>query len=76
MSTTTDHDHSAATKEAEQATTETISTNDTSTPENGTDSGTSNENLQQTGRGPKVLRSHYRGMPKQWEKNLPKKDGE
>ncbi|KAF2966232.1 hypothetical protein GQX73_g7342 [Xylaria multiplex] len=76
MSTTTDQNHSTATKETEQPTTETISTNETSTPKNDTDSGASNETLQQTGPGPKVLRSHFRGMPKQWEKNLPKKDGE
>lgn len=30
------------------------------------------EQPQQTGPGPKVLRSHYRGMPNQWEKNRSK----
>ncbi|RWA11539.1 hypothetical protein EKO27_g3580 [Xylaria grammica] len=72
---TTDQGHVATTKEAEQSTTQTVS--DTSKTENSTNSGASNEPLQQTGPGPKVLRSHYRGMPKQWEKNQqPKKDGE
>ncbi|TGJ84575.1 hypothetical protein E0Z10_g4184 [Xylaria hypoxylon] len=75
--TATDQGHSAATKEAEQSTTETTSTNNTSKTENDTDSGTSNEQLQQTEPGPKVLRSHFRGMPRQWEKNLnSKKDDE
>lgn len=59
----------AATREVEQSTTETVSANDASKAENSTDSGASQEQRQQTGPGPKVLRSHFRGMPSQWEKN-------
>ncbi|TRX90683.1 hypothetical protein FHL15_008458 [Xylaria flabelliformis] len=76
MSTTvTDQNQSAPAKDTEQqTTTETASTNDASRAENGTDSGASQE---QNDSGPRVLRSHYRGMPNQWEKNQrPKKDGE
>ncbi|KAI0867171.1 hypothetical protein F4860DRAFT_508669 [Xylaria cubensis] len=75
-STVTDQNQSAPAKDTkQQATTETASTtNDASKAENGTDSGASQE---QNDSGPRVLRSHFRGMPNQWEKNQrPKKDGE
>ncbi|KAI1757587.1 hypothetical protein F4782DRAFT_525397 [Xylaria castorea] len=73
--TAKDQNQSAPTKDTEQqATNETASTNDASKNENGTDSGASKE---QNDSGPRVLRSHFRGMPNQWEKNQrPKKDGE
>ncbi|KAH8163389.1 hypothetical protein CIB48_g4866 [Xylaria polymorpha] len=75
--TATDQNQSVPAKDTEQSAAETVSTNDASRSENGTDSAASQEQLQQTGPGPKVLRSHYRGMPMQWEKNRhPKKDGE
>lgn len=54
----------------QQSTAETTSVNQA---ENDTQSSSTTaqeqEQLQQTGPGPKVLRSHYRGMPNQWEKN-------
>ncbi|KAJ3554589.1 hypothetical protein NPX13_g10574 [Xylaria arbuscula] len=69
--TTTDQGQNAATKEVEKSTAKT-------NIDNQGDSGASKEEeLQQTGPGPKVLRSHFRGMPRQWEKNQPpKKDDE
>ncbi|KAI1742339.1 hypothetical protein F4680DRAFT_445901 [Xylaria scruposa] len=73
--TVTDQNQSAPTKDTEQqAATETASTNDASKADNSTGSGASQE---QNDSGPRVLRSHFRGMPNQWEKNQPpKKDGE
>ena len=68
-STAADQGQNTATKEVEQSTNETVSENDTSKPENNKDSDASQEQPQQTGPGPKVLRSHFRGMPRQWEKN-------
>ncbi|RYC58068.1 hypothetical protein CHU98_g8140 [Xylaria longipes] len=72
--TATDQNQSVPAKDTEQSTAEAVSANDASKTENGTDSSTSQEQPQP---GPKVLRSHFRGMPNQWEKNQkPKKDGE
>lgn len=56
-------------KDAQQPTPETTSANDAKT-ETSTGNGSAQEQqAQETGPGPKVLRSHFRGMPKQWEKN-------
>lgn len=65
----------AATKDVEQKA-ETALANDgpkteKSTGDSATEQG-QDQQQQQTGPGPKVLRSHFRGMPKQWEKNLRK----
>ncbi|KAI3325447.1 hypothetical protein HD806DRAFT_533115 [Xylariaceae sp. AK1471] len=66
---------SAAAKEAEQSATAIASPNIPDNNASKTEQG--GEQLQQTGPGPKVLRSHFRGMPNQWEKNRhPKKDDE
>ncbi|KAI8626248.1 hypothetical protein F5Y19DRAFT_230483 [Xylariaceae sp. FL1651] len=75
--TNTDQNQPTVTKDTEQSATTASSnvTDDASKSEQSTDSGAAQEQLQQTGPGPKVLRSHFRGMPNQWEKNLhPKKD--
>ncbi|KAI1131393.1 hypothetical protein F5Y10DRAFT_262148 [Nemania abortiva] len=77
----TNAEQNVTAKDAQQSTStsEATSANDASRTgnENSTDSGPAQEQLQQTGPGPKQLRSHFRGMPKQWEKNRqPKKDDE
>ncbi|GAP88576.1 hypothetical protein SAMD00023353_7000510 [Rosellinia necatrix] len=76
--TTLNQNQGVAAKDAEQSTAETVPANDASTTEHNTDpTAAQDKGQQQTGTGPKALLSHYRGMPRQWEKNLqPKKDGE
>ncbi|KAJ8108842.1 hypothetical protein ONZ43_g6303 [Nemania bipapillata] len=75
-STTANQEQSVPAKDVNQATAETVSENDASKTENGTGTGAPQEEPQQTGTGPKVLRSHFRGMPRQWEKNRRTQDEE
>jgi hypothetical protein len=66
--TATNQSQSAAAKKAEESATAVASPNIPA--EDASKTEQDGEQPQQTGSGPKALRSHYRGMPNQWEKNL------